>query len=237
KSPTDNSILGRNAFQLRSSSGGVTRTCEIQRTRLEDGQIFDVIDTLEFDFNVESGLVVNEIGKYIDLADDGVHTVLFILFVRTSFSKDEQATIHYFKKLFGTKISDYMIVVYTRGDKLEDNDSLNDQLDCSCREDLKEVLKMCGDLKQGIANELKEQVQRFSFKEQYRRITEMAESKMNNTMHSLERQLEEECTARLLTYTMWIAKRYWVGSMNKLLSHRRSTRKGNLYSSYAKLLT
>ncbi|KAG5595128.1 hypothetical protein H5410_036360 [Solanum commersonii] len=36
---------------------------------------------------------------------------------------------------------------------------------------------------------------------------------------------------------MWIAMRYWVGSMNKLLSHRRSTRKGNLYSSYAKLLT
>ncbi|KAH0650204.1 hypothetical protein KY284_030116 [Solanum tuberosum] len=117
KSPTDNNILGRNAFQLRSSSGGVTRTCEIQRNRLEDGQILDVIDTPEFDFNAESRLVVNEI---------------------------EQAAIHYFKKLFGTKISDYMIVVYTRGDKLEDNDSLNDHLDCSCREDLKEVLKMCG---------------------------------------------------------------------------------------------
>ncbi|KAH0716688.1 hypothetical protein KY290_012952 [Solanum tuberosum] len=144
KSPTDNSILGRNAFQLRSSSSGVTRTCEIQRTQLEDGQILDVINTPEFDFNAEAGLVVNEIGKCIDLAGDGVHTVLFILFVRTSVSKEEQAAIHYFKKLFGTKISDYIIVVYTRGDKLEDNDSLNHHLDCSCHEDLKEVLKMCG---------------------------------------------------------------------------------------------
>ncbi|KAH0734903.1 hypothetical protein KY285_010610 [Solanum tuberosum] len=61
KSATNNSIHGRNAFQLRSSSGGVTRACEIQRTRLEDGKILDVIDTPGFDFNVESVLVVNEI--------------------------------------------------------------------------------------------------------------------------------------------------------------------------------
>ncbi|KAH0749300.1 hypothetical protein KY290_028532 [Solanum tuberosum] len=260
KSATGNSILGRNAFQLRSSFGAVTRTCEIQRTRLEDGQILDVIDTPGFDFNAESGLVGNEIGRCIDLADDGVHAVLFVLSVRTSFSKEEQAAIQYFKKLFGTKISDYMIVVYTGGDKLEDNDSLNDHLDHSCPDDLKEVLKMCGnrqvffdnktedpakkaeqlrellfhvnmvvqttggkpytselfeevkkmklrndsvevnsllgDLKQGVT-ELKEQLQRFSFVEQQRRITKMVESKMNNTMHSLEKQLEEERTARL----------------------------------------
>ncbi|KAK4718561.1 hypothetical protein R3W88_016899 [Solanum pinnatisectum] len=85
KSATDNSILGRNAFQLRSGSGGVTRTCEIQRTQLKDRQILDVIDTPGFDFNVESEVVVNEIGKCIDLVDDGVHTVLFILSVQTSF--------------------------------------------------------------------------------------------------------------------------------------------------------
>ncbi|KAG5609663.1 hypothetical protein H5410_020944 [Solanum commersonii] len=93
KSDTDNSILGRNAFQLRSSSVGVTRTCEIQRTRLEDGQILDVIDTPGFYFNAESGLVVNKNGKCINFADDGVDIVLFVLSVRTSFSKEEHATI------------------------------------------------------------------------------------------------------------------------------------------------
>ncbi|TMW87494.1 hypothetical protein EJD97_019890 [Solanum chilense] len=260
KSATGNSILGRNAFQLRSSSGAVTRTCEIQRTRLEDGQILDVIDTPGFCFTAESGSVGKEIGKCIDLADAGVHAVLFVLSVRTSFSKEEQAAIQYFKKLFGTKITDYMIVVFTGGDKLEDNDSLNDHLDHSCPEDLKEVLKMCGnrqvlfdnktedpakkakqfselifhvnmvvettggkpytsnlfeevkkmklrndslevssmlgDLKEGVT-ELKERLQRFSLVEQKRRITTMVESKKNKTMHSLEKQLEEERTARL----------------------------------------
>ncbi|KAK6789311.1 hypothetical protein RDI58_013110 [Solanum bulbocastanum] len=57
KSATNNNILGRNAFQLRPSSGGVTRTCEIQRTRLKDGQILYVIDIPGFDFNAESRLV------------------------------------------------------------------------------------------------------------------------------------------------------------------------------------
>ncbi|WMV14334.1 hypothetical protein MTR67_007719 [Solanum verrucosum] len=104
-------------------------------------QILDVINTPGFDFNDESGLVVNEIGKCIDLADGGVHAVLFVLSVRTSFSKEERAAIQYFKKLFGTKISDYMIVVYTGGDKLEDNEFFNDHLDCSRPEDLKEALK------------------------------------------------------------------------------------------------
>lgn len=90
-----------------------------------------------FCFTAESGIVGKEIGKCIDLADAGVHAVLFVLSVRTSFSKEEQAAIQYFKKLFGTKITDYMIVVFTGGDKLEDNDSLNDHLDHSCPEDLK----------------------------------------------------------------------------------------------------
>ncbi|XP_059299454.1 immune-associated nucleotide-binding protein 9-like [Lycium ferocissimum] len=260
RSATGNSILGRKAFRSMSSFGGVTRTCEIQRTRLEDGQILDVIDTPGFDFTAESELLGNEIVKCIDLADDGIHAILFVLSVRTRFSKEKQAAIQYFSEFFGTKINDYMIVVFTGGDELEDNDSLNGQLDRSCPENLKEVLKMCGnrqvlldnktkdpwkkaeqlrellfhvnmvvqknggkpfkndlfeevkkmklhndtlevnsslgDLKQEVT-ELKEQLQRWSFEEQHRRITETVESKLKETMHSLEKQLEEERTARV----------------------------------------
>ncbi|KAH0734904.1 hypothetical protein KY285_010611 [Solanum tuberosum] len=119
------------------------------------------------------------------------------------------------------------------------------------RNDSLEVSSLLGYLKQGVADELKEQLPRFSFKEQHRRITEIFESKMNNTMHSLEKQLEEERTSRLeaeskirelkdsfdqlLTYTVWIATRYSAGSINKLLSHRRSTRKGNFVLELCKI--
>ena len=45
KSATGNSILGRKAFQSLSCLDGVTKTSELQRTVLEDGQIINVIDT------------------------------------------------------------------------------------------------------------------------------------------------------------------------------------------------
>ena len=45
KSATANSILGRRAFKSRAGSSGVTKTCEMQRTMLKDGQVVNVIDT------------------------------------------------------------------------------------------------------------------------------------------------------------------------------------------------
>ena len=45
KSATGNSILGRKCFKSRASSSGVTSTCELQRTVLNDGQVINVIDT------------------------------------------------------------------------------------------------------------------------------------------------------------------------------------------------
>lgn len=45
KSATGNSILRTNAFTSMPSSAGVTSTCELRRTVLEDGKILNVIDT------------------------------------------------------------------------------------------------------------------------------------------------------------------------------------------------
>ncbi|KAG5619866.1 hypothetical protein H5410_005084, partial [Solanum commersonii] len=196
--------------------------------------ILDVIDTPGFDFSAESGLVVNEIGKCIDLADNGVHAVLFVLSVLTSFSKQECCAIQYFKKLFGTKISDYMIVVYTRGDKLEDNDSLNDHLDCSRLEDLKEALKDVWELfsttsEKPYTSELFEEVNKMKLRND--------SSEERTARLEAERKIRElkDNFEQLLTYTVWIATRYSAGSMNKLLSHRRSTKKGNFVLELCKI--
>ena len=45
KSVMGNSILGRRAFKSKAGSSGVTKTCEMQRTMLKDGQVVNVIDT------------------------------------------------------------------------------------------------------------------------------------------------------------------------------------------------
>ncbi|KAM7509381.1 hypothetical protein LguiA_019834 [Lonicera macranthoides] len=145
KSATGNSILQRKAFISRSSSNGVTSTCEQQRTVLPDGQILNVIDTPGlFDFSVESEFIGKEIVKCIDMAKDGIHAALLVLSVRTRFSKEEEAAIQSLQNFFGGKINDYMIVVFTGGDDLEDNDeTLEDYLGRDCPEPLKKILLLC----------------------------------------------------------------------------------------------
>ncbi|XP_049408642.1 immune-associated nucleotide-binding protein 9-like [Solanum stenotomum] len=263
KSSTGNNILGKKIFRSIPQSTGVTATCEVQSTQLPNGQILDVIDTPGlFDFSDDTEMIGNEIVKCIDLAKDGLHAVLLVLSVRTRFSREHQAAIESFQHFFGNKISDYMIVVFTGGDDLEDQDvTLDAYLGTDCPEPLQEVLAICqnrvvlfdnrtkdpikkadqlkelleqvnlvveknggkpytndlfkefkvralnfhdqkekvdsslGHSKEDIDG-LKDQVQR-SHEEQIRRITEMVESKLNETIQRLDKQLEEERSARL----------------------------------------
>lgn len=145
KSATGNSILGRKAFKSRASSSGVTSTTEIQSTMLKDGQVVNVIDTPGlFDYTVGSEFIGKEIVKCIDLAKEGIHAVIVVFSVRTRFSKEEEAALHSLQTFFGPKIIEYMIVVFTGGDELEDNDeTLEDYLGRECPEPLQNVLQVC----------------------------------------------------------------------------------------------
>ncbi|KAK4490024.1 hypothetical protein RD792_000678 [Penstemon davidsonii] len=158
KSATGNSIIGKRAFKSMSSSAGVTSTCELQRTVQEDGQILNVIDTPGlFDFSAEPDFIGKEIVKCINMAKDGIHALLVVLSVRSRFSREEEAAIESLRKFFGSKISDYMIVLFTGGDDLEDNgETLDDYLGRDCPEPLKETLEMCGNRRVLFDNKTKD---------------------------------------------------------------------------------
>ncbi|XP_024044350.1 immune-associated nucleotide-binding protein 9 [Citrus clementina] len=145
KSATGNSILGRRAFKASASSSAVTKTCEMKTTVLKDGQVVNVIDTPGlFDSSTEFEYVSKEIVKCIGMAKDGIHAVLLVFSVRSRFSQEEEAAVHHLQTLFGKKIFDYMIVVFTGGDDLEDNEkTLEDYLGLECPKPLKEILKLC----------------------------------------------------------------------------------------------
>lgn len=162
KSATGNSILGRRAFKSRASSSGVTSTCEMQRTVLKDGQIVNVIDTPGlFDFSSGSEFVGKEIVKCIGMAKDGIHAVLVVFSVRTRFSQEEEAALHSLQTLFGSKIFDYMIVVFTGGDELEDNEeTLEDYLGRECPKPLKEILQLCDNRRVLFDNKTKDEAKR-----------------------------------------------------------------------------
>ncbi|KAL5073431.1 hypothetical protein RYX36_012415 [Vicia faba] len=148
KSATGNSILGRKVFKSRSGLSGVTASCEMQSTELNNGQIVNVIDTpglFEFSPAGRSEFIGKEIVKCIDFAKDGIHAILVVLSTRTRFSEEEEDALKSLQILFGNKILDYMIVVFTGGDELEENDeTLEDYLAHECPEPLKEILSLCG---------------------------------------------------------------------------------------------
>ncbi|KAM7464998.1 hypothetical protein LguiB_012560 [Lonicera macranthoides] len=157
KSATGNSILQRKAFRTGLSSKGVAKTCEQQRTVLPDGMILNVIDTPGlFDFSAESEFIGKEIVKCIDKAKDGIHAALLVLSIRTRFSKEEEATIQSLQNFFGSKIYDYMIVVFTGGDELEDDETLEDYLDRDCPEPLKKILLLCENRRVLFDNKMKD---------------------------------------------------------------------------------
>ncbi|KAI4320215.1 hypothetical protein MLD38_033720 [Melastoma candidum] len=162
KSATGNTILGRKAFKSRASSSGVTSTCELQQTVLQDGQIVNVIDTPGL-FDISAGLdfVGKEIVKCIGLAKDGIHAVLVVFSVRTRFSEEEESALRSLRTLFGSKIIDYMIVVFTGGDELEEDDEmLEDYLGRECPQPLKDILELCENRKVLFNNKTKDEGRR-----------------------------------------------------------------------------
>ncbi|GKV27136.1 hypothetical protein SLEP1_g36341 [Rubroshorea leprosula] len=158
KSATGNSILGRRAFISRASSSEVTTKCQLERTVLKDGQIINVIDTPGlFDFSSGSELMK----ECLKLARDGIHAVLVVFSVRTCFSQEEEAALRNLQNFFGSKIMDYMIVVFTGGDELEENDeTLEDYLGRNCPQPLKEMLTSYQNRYVLFNNKTKDQTQR-----------------------------------------------------------------------------
>ena len=72
------------------------------------------------------------------MAKDGFHALLVVFSVRTRFSEEEEATLRVVQTLFGHKIIDYMIIVFTGGDELEYNkETLDDYLGQECPQPLK----------------------------------------------------------------------------------------------------
>ncbi|EYU23984.1 hypothetical protein MIMGU_mgv1a022868mg [Erythranthe guttata] len=147
KSATGNTILGRRAFKSMFSATSVTATCEKHTTVLENGLNLSVIDTPGlFDFSAHPEFIRKEMLKCMDMTKDGIHAILFVMKIGTRFSRDEEDGVLMMQKMYGPKIMDYMIIVFTNGDEFEEYDmTLNDYL---CGNDspdlLKETLRMCG---------------------------------------------------------------------------------------------
>eukprot|EP00958_Prasinococcus_capsulatus_P007224 scaffold669_cov379-Prasinococcus_capsulatus_cf.AAC.5 len=120
KSATGNSLVGRKVFTSRTSFKSVTLSCQSELCTLGDGRTLTVIDTPGFcDPNTSPEKLHHEVGRCIQLANRGIHCILFVVQAGARFTSEEKAAFDTLRMIFGEGVLNYVLPVFTHGDKLE----------------------------------------------------------------------------------------------------------------------
>ncbi|KAL1276154.1 hypothetical protein QQF64_035777 [Cirrhinus molitorella] len=142
KSATGNTILGKKEFYSQSNTDSVTTVCKKGVDEV-DGRSVAVVDTPGlFDTTLSNEKVMDEIVKCVSLSSPGPHVFVIVLSVGR-FTKEETDTVDLIKKIFGPKAAQFSIVLFTRGDDLED-ESIQDYVKRSTNAELKNLIRDCG---------------------------------------------------------------------------------------------
>eukprot|EP00850_Spirogloea_muscicola_P005137 SM000023S07593 [mRNA] locus=s23:381543:384181:+ [translate_table: standard] len=158
KSATGNSILNKKVFKSARSQRAVTSTCELAHVDRSDGRHINVIDTPGlFGPATSPESLSKEISRCIALARDGLHALLLVLSTRNRFTPEEAAAVDSLQVIFGDRILNYMIIVFTGGDELEESsdDYLSGCCECGAGP-LEALLQRCGDRKFVFDNKTKD---------------------------------------------------------------------------------
>lgn len=174
KSASGNTILGRNGFKSSVSGSSITKNCS-EESSVRFGYNFVIVDTPGiFDTVNTNEQSQKEIFKCMALTSPGPHAFILVLGV-TRFTEEEQKSLEHFEKYFGENIYEYVIVLFTHKDDLDYEKQTIDQHIKSSPENLKNLIKRCGNRKIAFNNRLKGEQQNAQVKELLAQILENVE--------------------------------------------------------------
>ncbi|XP_034766786.2 GTPase IMAP family member 7-like [Acipenser ruthenus] len=142
KSASGNTILGSKEFISETSSSSVTRECLKIKGEV-DGRSVAVVDTPGlFDTELSITETLCEIVKCISMSSPGPHAFLIVMQVGR-FTKEERDTVDLIMKTFGEGAEKYTVVLFTRGEDLEDNETIEEYIERGDQH-LKNIVEKCG---------------------------------------------------------------------------------------------
>lgn len=119
KSTTGNTILGFRAFDTGLSASSVTTKTEYSE-RERFGKRLVVVDTPGYrDTSLPDQEIYKEICKWHAYLSPGINAILLVVHVGR-FTEEEQKTVDFFMKIFGEEVKDFLIVVFTHKNQLEE---------------------------------------------------------------------------------------------------------------------
>ncbi|XP_072544836.1 GTPase IMAP family member 9-like isoform X2 [Salminus brasiliensis] len=141
KSSTGNSILGEEAFYSEDSPNSVTQRCE-SRTKSINGRKITVVDAPGFfDTSLSEDKLNSEIVRCITECAPGPHA--FVIVLREGrYTEQEKRTVQKMTDLFGEEALKYAVVLFTHGDQLPENQSIEHFVKKSA--ELQTLVEKCG---------------------------------------------------------------------------------------------
>ncbi|MEQ2266039.1 hypothetical protein XENORESO_016939, partial [Xenotaenia resolanae] len=143
KSASGNTILGKKIFKSKTSSVQVTTECQKEETQINDLHL-RVIDTPNmFDNEIQPSVRDQHVGKCRELCDSC--PCVFVLVMHVSrFTDGERDILTNLETKFGTDVSKKTVLLFTRGNDLDQSDMTLDAFLNESQGDLKKIVKKCG---------------------------------------------------------------------------------------------